>query len=66
MIVVLLLSPVSAFPVGNAPHSKVVGPALLLGPVGLIVAQGVGLELRLVRVDNLAAAVLALEINRSC
>jgi hypothetical protein len=41
-------------------RSKVVGPALLLGPIGLIVAQGMGLELRLVRVDNLAAAVLAL------
>jgi hypothetical protein len=40
---------------------EVVGPALLLGPQLLVVAQGVGLELDFVRVDDLAAAVLALQ-----
>jgi hypothetical protein len=47
-------------------RSEIVGPALLLGPCCSIVASGVGLELRLVGVDNLAAAVLALyRVGRS-
>ena len=40
--------------------SEVVWPALLLGPRRGVVAGGMGLELRLVGVDDLAAAVLAL------
>ena len=39
---------------------KVVRPALLLGPQGLVVALSMGLELDLVGVHDLAAAVLAL------
>jgi len=40
----------------------IVGPALLLGPESRVVACGMGLELRLVRVHNLAATVLALQV----
>ena len=40
----------------------IVGPALLLGPESRIVACSMGLELRLVRVHNLAATVLALQV----
>ena len=40
--------------------SEVVWPALLVGPCRGVVAGGVGLELGLVGVDDLAAAVLAL------
>ena len=39
---------------------EIVGPALLLGPQLGIVCRGVNLELELVGVDNLLAAVLAL------
>jgi hypothetical protein len=44
----------------------VIWPALLFWPQLLIVAECVGLELRLVRVYNLAATVLALESGHSC
>ncbi len=39
---------------------EVVWPALLLRPQCSVVASGMGLELRLVGVDDFAAAVLAL------
>lgn len=40
---------------------EIIGPALLLGPQLSIVSFGVDLELELVGVDNLLAAVLALD-----
>lgn len=43
---------------------EVVGPALLLGPELLVVRQGVRLELDLVGVDDLAAAVGALLLRQ--
>lgn len=42
------------------PSSEVTRPALLLGPGGLRVGQGVVCQLLLVGVDDLATAVLAL------
>jgi hypothetical protein len=54
----IIIKPV--IPSLTSSSSEVVGPALLLGPQRGVVASGVGLELHLVGIDNLAAAVLAL------
>ena len=42
---------------------KVIGPAFLLRPKLLVVSSSVDLQLDLVRVDNLLAAVLALDVT---
>jgi hypothetical protein len=53
--------PCPALSASSARHSfEVVGPTPLLGPVA-VVALGVRLELHFVGVDDLAAAVLALQ-----
>lgn len=46
--------------------SEVIWPALLLGPQCLVVARCVCLKLRLIRVYDLAATVLALYHVRTC